>query len=350
MTVTYAAEVMPINIRPYLTTYVNMCWVIGQIICSGINRALISNTTEWAYRIPFAVQWIWPIPIVSDSSDPLSWRMLTRTQFIGILLAPESPWWLTRKGRFDDAERAINKLVQGVDADFAKRQVAMMHHTNEMEKAALVGSNFFDCFRGVNLRRTEIACIVWLLQTLSGSPLMGQATYFFVSAGMTPETASTLNLIMYSVGFIGTASSWLLMKRVGRRDIYFWGQVVLVTIMLITGILGSVDRQSEGALWGIGGLLIIFSLTYQFTIGPVCYALVAEIGSTRLRAKTVVLARNLCKSLYTSPCHTRPSSNTPQTMLAVSSSASSTRICSTVLNGILDLVQRSFGLLLDSVV
>lgn len=65
MTVTYAAEVMPINIRPFLTTYVNMCWVIGQIICSGVNRALIDNTTQWAYRIPFAIQWIWPIPIVS---------------------------------------------------------------------------------------------------------------------------------------------------------------------------------------------------------------------------------------------------------------------------------------------
>lgn len=64
MTVSYAAEVMPIQIRPFLTTYVNLCWVIGQIICSGVNRALISNTTEWAYKIPFAVQWFWPIPIV----------------------------------------------------------------------------------------------------------------------------------------------------------------------------------------------------------------------------------------------------------------------------------------------
>jgi SP family general alpha glucoside:H+ symporter-like MFS transporter len=66
MTVTYAAEVMPIQIRPFLTTYVNMCWVIGQIICSGVNRGLINNTTQWAYRIPFAIQWIWPIPIVSS--------------------------------------------------------------------------------------------------------------------------------------------------------------------------------------------------------------------------------------------------------------------------------------------
>jgi SP family general alpha glucoside:H+ symporter-like MFS transporter len=100
---------------------------------------------------------------------------------------------------------------------------------------------------------------------------------------------------MYAVGFIGTASSWLLMNRFGRRDIYFWGQVVLVSFMLITGILGTVDRESTGAQWAIGGLLICFALTYQFTVGPVCYSLVAEIGSTRLRSKTVVLARNLCK-------------------------------------------------------
>jgi hypothetical protein len=109
---------------------------------------------------------------------------------MGIVLAPESPWWLTRKGRFEEAEVAINRLVVGVDRDFAKKEVAMMHHTNEIEKAAEIGSNFADCFKGTNRRRTEIACMVWLIQTLVGSPLMGQATYFFVGAGMTPETVS----------------------------------------------------------------------------------------------------------------------------------------------------------------
>jgi len=275
MTVSYAAEVMPVQIRPFLTTYVNLCWVIGQIICSGVNRALINNTTEWAYKIPFAVQWIWPIPI-----------------FIGILLAPESPWWLTRKGRFADAEAAVNKLVSGVPADFAKKQVAMMHHTNELEKAAQVGSSFFDCFKGVNLRRTEIACIVWLIQTTCGSPLMGSATYFLVSAGLPAETASTLNLIMFVVGGVGTVSSWFLMKPFGRRDLYLYGQVVLFTLMILTGILGSVPSTNGSGL-GIGALLIIFTFTYDITVGPVCYSLVAEIGSTRLRSKTVVLARNL---------------------------------------------------------
>lgn len=98
---------------------------------------------------------------------------------------------------------------------------------------------------------------------------------------------------MYAVGFVGTASSWILMKHFGRRDIYVYGQVVLVSLMLIVGSLGAADRESENAQWAIGGLLIVFAATYQFTVGPVCYSIVAEISSTRLRSKTVVLARNL---------------------------------------------------------
>ncbi len=39
-------------------------------------------------------------------------------------------------------------------------------------------------------------------------------------------------------------------------------------------------------------MLLIFTFIYDLTVGPVCYCLVAEISSTRLRAKTIVLARN----------------------------------------------------------
>jgi SP family general alpha glucoside:H+ symporter-like MFS transporter len=37
---------------------------------------------------------------------------------------------------------------------------------------------------------------------------------------------------------------------------------------------------------------MLFVFTYDLTVGPVCYCLVAEIPSTRLRIKSVVLARN----------------------------------------------------------
>lgn len=54
---TYAAEVVPTQLRAYLTTYVNLCWVIGQIIASGILRGLVNRHDVWGYKIPVALQW-----------------------------------------------------------------------------------------------------------------------------------------------------------------------------------------------------------------------------------------------------------------------------------------------------
>jgi len=53
LTTAYASEVCPVQLRPYLTTYVNLCWVIGQLIASGVLRALVLRPDQWSYRIPF---------------------------------------------------------------------------------------------------------------------------------------------------------------------------------------------------------------------------------------------------------------------------------------------------------
>jgi MFS transporter, SP family, general alpha glucoside:H+ symporter len=37
-----------------------MCWVIGQLIAAGVNRASVVRHDQWAYKIPFAIQWVWP--------------------------------------------------------------------------------------------------------------------------------------------------------------------------------------------------------------------------------------------------------------------------------------------------
>ncbi|RSL43671.1 hypothetical protein CEP54_014990 [Fusarium duplospermum] len=57
LTTVYAAEVCPVQLRAYLTTYVNLCWVMGTLLGQGILRAFVeSGSSEWAYRIPFAIQ------------------------------------------------------------------------------------------------------------------------------------------------------------------------------------------------------------------------------------------------------------------------------------------------------
>jgi SP family general alpha glucoside:H+ symporter-like MFS transporter len=73
---TYAAEVMPVALRAYLLSNINMCWLLGQICGVGIVRALLNalDSSQWSYRMPFGLQWAFALPIM-----------------IGVLFAPESP-------------------------------------------------------------------------------------------------------------------------------------------------------------------------------------------------------------------------------------------------------------------
>jgi len=48
-----------------LTTFINMYWVIGQFFAAAVSRGSVDYLDERAYRIPFGVQWLWPILILS---------------------------------------------------------------------------------------------------------------------------------------------------------------------------------------------------------------------------------------------------------------------------------------------
>ncbi|KAK9313227.1 general substrate transporter [Lipomyces starkeyi] len=277
LTTTYAAEVCPVSLRGYLTTYVNLCWVFGQFIASGILRGMLSRSDEWSYRIPFALQWMWPIPIA-----------------VGVFLAPESPWWLVRKGRNEEAGKSLGRLTRKNDPNFnVERTVAMMIHTNEIEKNMSQGTSYWDCFRGTNLRRTEISCLVWAIQVLCGTGLMTYSTYFYKQAGLPTQQSFNMTLAQYGLGIIGTVSSWFLMSRFGRRTIYLGGLVIADVLLLVIGLTSIAPASNSRASWAIGSLLLVFIFVYDSTIGPVTYSLVSEMPSTRLRPKAIVLARNL---------------------------------------------------------
>jgi MFS transporter, SP family, general alpha glucoside:H+ symporter len=50
LSVAYASEVCPVALRGYLTTYANICWVIGQVLSSGVLRGFLSGTNQWVYH------------------------------------------------------------------------------------------------------------------------------------------------------------------------------------------------------------------------------------------------------------------------------------------------------------
>ncbi|KAI1383797.1 sugar transporter [Hypoxylon trugodes] len=273
VTPAYASEVAPVVLRPYLTTSINMCWVIGQFFAAAVNKASVGRPDEWAYRIPFGVQWVWPIPILA-----------------ALVFAPESPWWHVRHGNREAARASLLRLTSQNDSTFnVDETIAMIEHTNQLEKRMKASFTYRDCFKGVDLRRTEIVVGIWLVQTLGGQNLMGYFAYFLTQAGMDASNSFSLSMGQYALGMVGTAGSWILMSHVGRRTIHFSGLCCQFIILIIVGSLSF--SNENGSVWAIGAMLIAFTFVYDFTIGPVTYSLISELSSTRLKAKTIVLAR-----------------------------------------------------------
>lgn len=271
----YASEVLPLSLRVYMTSYTNMCFIIGQLISAGVMAGMVSNSTQWSYRVPFAIQWVWPAFL-----------------FPILLFAPESPWHLVRKGRLEEAERALKRLASPSANIDTKQILANIVHTNQLEEDLSVGTSYLDCFRGPELRRTEIACVCFAGQVTSGLNFAYNSTYFFQQVGLDTKTTYNLNVGGTGMALFGTLISWfVLMPYIGRRTLYLWGIWASVAILFAIGLLNiRTSRHSIGMAQAV--LTLVWTFVFQLTIGQLGWALPAEMGSTRLRQKTIVLARN----------------------------------------------------------
>ncbi|KAK0609546.1 general substrate transporter [Bombardia bombarda] len=278
--ITYASEVCPVAMRGYLTTYVNFCWGLGQEIGIGVIMSMLKRDDEWAYRIPYALQWMWPVPLI-----------------VGIFFAPESPWWLVRKGKLEEAKNSLLRLTSvNRDSTFdADETVAMMVHTTALEEKMTSSATYWDCFKGHDLRRTEIVCMVWAIQNLSGNSFSNYSTYFLTQAGLDSTSAYGFALGQYGINMVGVFGAWFLMScGIGRRSLYLYGLCGLCSMLFVLGFLGLVPDQHrrEGSL-ATGSIMLVWALTYQLSVGTVCYSLVSEISTRRLQIKTVALGRML---------------------------------------------------------
>ncbi|KAK9365193.1 general substrate transporter [Lipomyces kononenkoae] len=271
----YASEVLPLSLRVYLTSYTNMCFIIGQLIAAGVLAGLVRLSSEWSYRIPFGLQWFWPAFL-----------------FPVLVFAPESPWHLVRKRRLEEAEKSLIRLqIKSANIN-PKHTLATIVHTNELEEELAVGTSYRDCFKGFELRRTEIACLAFAGQILSGSSFAYNSTYFFQQIGLSPSETYKLNVGSTALALVGTLASWfVLMPYFGRRTIYLWGMGTMFAILLIIGIL-SIPVSSKVVTKTQAALTLLWTFVFQLSVGQLGWALPAEIGSTRLRQKTVCLARN----------------------------------------------------------
>ena len=141
--------------------FISFCWGSGSFIAAGINRAALDVDSQWGWRMGYLVQWIWPVFLL-----PLSY------------FAPESPHWLVRKGRLEDAKLVLTRIAaprywenRNIDA-----YVAVIKHTDDIERTEAKSGSFWAMWKGTNLRRTLIVMGVFgCVPVFSGTAMTAYA-------------------------------------------------------------------------------------------------------------------------------------------------------------------------------
>jgi MFS family permease len=264
------SELAPVALRGIATAGVNLGIAIGQLISNSVVKAFGERDDPWAYRGPFATQIFFALFLLAF-----------------LPLSPESPWYLVRKSKRQEAEKVILKLYGDDDA---VGRLAELEETIEQEK--LHGSEnagFVDCFKGTNRIRTGISTGVFLCQHLVGIIfVLGYSTYFFQLAGLDVSNSFDLGVGVTACGVLGNIISWFIVERYGRRKLFLSGMISLSAILLLIGIMDVVPSQA--AKWVQAASTVIYAFVYFLTIGAVAFTILGEASSTVLRAKTISLA------------------------------------------------------------
>lgn len=282
---TYASEIAQIKLRGILTALTNLAFVIGQFVANGVADSYSDDPTQWAYKVPFAIQWVWPVLIL-----------------MFVFFAPESPYWLVRKGRIDDARKAIKQISSSKDTpESIEARLKIVVSTDALEREMEQTTSYLDLFKGSNLRRTEICTVVYTNQVFSGVPFaMGYSTYFFQLAGLPTSTSFSLSLGGTAIGFVGTCVCWVVISYVGRRTLYTYMLTFTTALLWIIGFLDlakNYDTNSDYA-YAQAGMMLVWAFAYQLSVGPLCFVLIGEIPSTKLKSKTIAFSTAVQALMY----------------------------------------------------
>lgn len=274
LAVGYASELCPVVLRGYLEVYVLMSWATGQLIAWGIIRGFVSNTTQWAWRIPYAIQWVWPVIF-----------------FVVMLFGPDSPWWLIRKGRIDEARETIAKrLMSPSDKVSTEEVLSMMIHTIEVEREITTGTRFVDMFNRRNIRRTEVVLGCWMANSMTGWVITSFFAYFYEQAGVPPANAFDIELGQGGLGFLCAFFAFIVSGKVGRRTQLLSGMVINTVLMFLIAILACTG-QSRGLGYAESVLALLWWGVFQLLTAPAEYVIIGETAALSIRQKTIGTGR-----------------------------------------------------------
>jgi SP family xylose:H+ symportor-like MFS transporter len=260
----YVAEFAPSAVRGQLGAYQQIA------IAGGIAIVLFVN---WGIALQGDDNWVletgWRYMMVSLAVPALAFFWLSFT-------VPESPSWLVRHGRVEEARRA---LARSADPDEVRAMLAdLAAGSQSAQPMPLMSFGARVVFIGVALS---------VLQQLMG---LNAISYYgptiLQGMGYHMDAAFLGALIARSLNLLATMSVLLVVDRVGRKPLLFAGGLITGSSMLV---IGSVF---ETGTHGAPGLIAMccYLAGVGMSFGPIIWILMSELFPGPIRAQAMSIA------------------------------------------------------------
>ncbi|KAH1681051.1 hypothetical protein KXX46_006558 [Aspergillus fumigatus] len=275
----YQSETAPKWIRGTIVGAYQLSITIGLLLASIVNNSTQNRMDTGCYRIPIAVHFAWSIILVG-----------------GMLILPDTPRYLIKRGNIDGAARALGRLRRLPADDPAVREELAEIQANHEYELSLGKSTYLDCFKGNLLKRLLTGCGLQALQQLTGiNFIFYYGTQFFKNSGF--KNSFTISLITNCVNVGSTLPGLYAIEKWGRRPVLFWGAVGMCVSQFVVAIIGTTTTgqdahgviivHNEPAQKAAIAFICFYIFFFASTWGPSAWVVTGEIFPLKIRAKSL---------------------------------------------------------------
>jgi SP family xylose:H+ symportor-like MFS transporter len=263
----YIAEISPARMRGRLVSVNQFAIVTGFLVVYFVNYFIALQGNE-AWNQSLGWRWMF-------GSESLPAVLL----LILLFFVPESPRWLTKQGREDEALGILTRVDGPV---YAQAELGEIKETISRESGSL-GQLLQPGMKIVLV----IGIVLAVLQQITGiNVFLYFGTEIFKKMGSGTNAALLQTVIVGAVNLAFTIVAIWTVDRLGRRPLMMIGSAGMGVCLAAMGLAAFVQSTGLWILLFILGYIACFALS----VGPVTWVILSEIFPTRIRGRAMAVA------------------------------------------------------------